>query len=139
VRGDGHLGLAGFRSKSVLVSGTGLGRDVHLFQPSVTGPNAVCVRDGGRLLYRPSVELRDQRLAIRIFYADQTLGSGRVVVDADDPDRPFRYLQLRQSRSAAELIDLGTTRLRAMSLVSSRGSDLCIDRLEIGSLTAGGD
>jgi hypothetical protein len=140
VRGDGHLGEAVFRRRTALVADVTLGPYVRLVQPSAGGSNhSVCVGGGARLLYRPGVEVRGQRLALRIFYSDQTRGSGRLVVEADDPDRPFRYLSVRQFGGDAELIDLGTPRMRGMTLFPSPGDDLCIERMEIGSLTAGGD
>jgi hypothetical protein len=57
-------------------------------------------------------------------------------VDAHDPDRPIRYLELRPFQGDAELVDLGTPRLRALKLETSPGDGVCIERMEIGSLTA---
>jgi hypothetical protein len=63
----------------------------------------------------------------------------RVVVDAGDPERRFRYLELRPADRDGELIDLGTTGVRSLAVNTSAGDRVCIGRLELGSLTAGGD
>ena len=58
----------------------------------------ICLGDGDRMFFRPDAEVTADRLALRVFYSEQSRGSVRVVVDAQDPDRPFRYLELRPFR-----------------------------------------
>jgi hypothetical protein len=59
---------------------------------------AGCLGGGHRLSYRPAEDLTDERLAIKVSYAGWTSKPVRVVVDAVDPERPFRFLELRPFR-----------------------------------------
>jgi hypothetical protein len=103
------------------------------FAPSA---GAGCLGGGDRLSHRPAEDLTDERLAIRVSYAGCTSKPVRVVVDAVDPERPFRSLELRPFEYDAELVDLGTTRLHAMTIQPSAGDTLCLARLDIGSLNS---
>jgi hypothetical protein len=139
VRSDGHLGEAVFHPIVPLVTGGTLAQDVHLAHPSAIRSSGVCVRQGDRLQYRPRALVDGPRLTIHVLYAGQSHGSARVAVDADDPDRPFRYLELRPFQTDAELVDLGTSRVRSITVAPLRGSRVCIDAMEIGSVSANGD
>ncbi len=139
VLGDGHLAKAAFRTISPLVSGSTLGEEVRIQGGHASEGSAICLGDGDRLFFRPDADVTADRLALRVFYSAQSRGSVRVVVDAQDPDRPFRYVELRPFRSVAELIDLGTSQVRAVTWITSPGDDVCIERMDIGSLTARDD
>jgi hypothetical protein len=139
VLGDGRLAEAEFQTISPLVSGSILGEGVRIMGGHASEGSAICLGDRDRMFFRPDADVTAKRLALRVFYSAQSRGSVRVVVDARDPDRPFRYLELRPFRRAAELIDLGTSRVRAVTWMASPGDDVCIERMEIGSLTARDD
>jgi hypothetical protein len=138
VREDGHLAGATFRPILEIVSGTTLANGVRVEGEGRSGPAATCLNDGGRLLYQPEADVTGERLTMRVAYAGRGDGTVALTVDVHDPDRPFRYLALRPSQSEAELVDLGTSRLRALTLEPSPADEVCIARLEIGILTQGG-
>jgi hypothetical protein len=139
VLGDGHLAEAAFRTISPLVTGSTLGEGVRIQGGHASEGSAICLGDGDRMFFRPDAEVTAKRLALRVFYSAQSRGSVRVVVDAQDPDRPFRYVELRPFRRVAEVIDLGTSRVRAVTWMASPGDEVCIERMDIGSLTARDD
>jgi hypothetical protein len=136
VLGDGHLAEAAFQTIAPLVSGSILGEGVRIQGGHAAEGSAICLGDRDRMFFRPDADVKADRLALRVFYSGQSRGSVRVVVDAQDPDRPFRYVELRPFRRVAELIDLGTSRVRAVTWMASPGDDVCIEWMEIGSLTA---
>jgi hypothetical protein len=139
VLGDGHLAQAAFRTISPLVSGSTLGEGVRMQGGHASEGSAICLGDGDRMLFRPDAEVTTERLALRVFYSEQSRGPVRVVVDAQDPDRPFRHVELRPFGRVAELIDLGTSRVRAVTWMTSPDDEVCIERMDIGSLTARDD
>ena len=139
VLGDGHLAEAAFRTISPLVSGSTLGEGVQIQGGHASESSAMCLGDGDRIFFRPDADVTAERLALRVFYSEQSRSPVRVVVDAQDPDRPFRYVELRPFRSVAELIDLGASRVRAVTWMTSPGDETCIERMDIGSLTARDD
>lgn len=135
VREDGHLAEVAFRPISLVLSHSTLGEGVYILGGSPVRPMGVCLRDGGRVLYRPIKDIADQRLTIRVLYSGQDRRSISMRVETGDPNRPFRDHELRPFQSDAEYVDLGTSRFRALTLGPSTGR-LCIERMEIGSLTA---
>jgi hypothetical protein len=137
VQEDGHLAEAVFRPISLILSDTTPGEGVRILGGRSVISGGICLREGGRVLYRPRRDIADRRLAIRVFYARQSGRSLALKVVTGDPMRPFRHVDLRPFRSDAELVDLGTSRFRALALGPSTGG-ICIGRMEIGSLTAAG-
>lgn len=135
VRDDGRLAEADFQLIHLLLSESTTGEGVRILGEERGRSVGVCLRGGGRVFYRPEGDVIGERLTIRVFYARQSHRPVAMEVDAHDPDRPTRHLELRPFRSDAELVDLGTSRLRALELRTSPGDGVCIERMEIGSLT----
>jgi hypothetical protein len=135
VRDDGRLAEAEFRQISELVSSSTSAPGVRVLGGSPGGP-AVCFGDGGRLEYRPDKDVTGDRLAIRVTYDRAGRLPVAVKVDAHDATRPFRFLELHPSESEVELVDLGTSQLRALTLEASPGDRVCVEQMEIGSLVA---
>jgi hypothetical protein len=133
---DGHLAEAAFRPTSLLLSRTIRGEGVRVLGGGPVQSEATCMREGGALLYRPAVDVTGERLAIRVFYAGKSRGPVTLEVNTGDLDRPIRNLELRPFQNDAELVDLSTSRVRALTLELSRSDEVCIERMEIGSLTA---
>lgn len=137
VRDDGHLAKAEFQPISPLQSGTTPGEGVHIVGGAPVRSLGICLGDGGSLQYRLSPDVTGGRLGIRVFYSGEGRQSVAMQVDTGDPDSPFRYLELRPFQGDAELVDLETSRLRALTLDVSPGDRVCIERMEVGSLIAG--
>lgn len=135
VRGDGRLAEADFQPIHLLLSESTTGEGVRILGEERGRSVGVCLRGGGRVVYQPEGEVIGERLTIRVFYARQSDHPVAMEVDAHDPDRPTRHLELRPFRSDAELVDLGTSRLRALEIRTSPRDGVCIERMEIGSLT----
>ncbi len=138
VQGDGHLAQAAFRPISPLLSNTTTASGVRIVGGGPEQSAGICLRAGGSLLYRPDVDVTGEHLAIKVSYSGRSRGPVAMQVDTGDPNVPVRSLELRPFQSDAELIDLGTSRLRAMTLVVSPGDQVCIEGMEIGSLTPRG-
>jgi hypothetical protein len=133
VQDNGRLVEAAFRPTSLLLSGTTPGEGVR-FVGGHPGQSAqTCLRDAELVLFRPDADITGEHLAIRVFYSGERRGRGAVEVDTDDPDRRFRSLELRPFERDAELVDLGTSRLRALKVEAAPGETVCIERLEIGA------
>ncbi len=137
VGNDGHLAEAVFHPMFALQSDTTPGEGVRIIGGTPLRSIGICLRDGSPVLYRPVGDITGERLTIRVNYSRQSRGPVALVVDTGDPNRPFRYLQLRPFQSDTEVVDLGTSRLRALRLTPSTGDEVCIERIEIGSLTPG--
>jgi hypothetical protein len=137
VQDDGHLAEALFRPISLLLSDTTLGDGVRILGRSSVISRGICLSDGGSVLFRPPKDIAGRRLTMRVSYARQDGGSVPVKVVTGDPIRPFRDVELRPFQSVAELVDLATSRFRALSVGPSTGG-LCIEQMEIGSLTTAG-
>jgi hypothetical protein len=136
VRNDGHLAEAVFRPiVPVLTAGTPA-RGVRIVGGGPEGTGGICLDGGGSLRYRPDLAITGQSLAMRVHYSERSRGPIPGQAGTGDPDIPFRSLELRPFQSDAELIDLGTSRLQGLSLNVPPGDRVCIDRMEIGSLTA---
>jgi hypothetical protein len=138
VRDDGRLAKPTFDPIHTLASGPALGDGVRV-SATTTRPTGPCIAEGDRLIYRPGTDVTGERLGIRVLYSSRGRGPVPVVVDAADPERPFRYVELQPFARDAELIDLGTTRVRSLTVETSADHRVCIRRLELGSLTAGDD
>jgi len=123
---DGHLAEAAFRPMWQVLSDTTLG--------DRAGLRGTCLQDGGPLQYLPDATLTGDRLALRVRYSAKSREVAALEVDTGDSDRRYRELELRPFQSASELVDLGTSRVRAMKVQPSPGDRVCIERMEIGSL-----
>jgi hypothetical protein len=139
VRSDGRLAEAAFDPIQTLALGSTLGDGVRIESAVPARSTGSCIGEGARLIYRPGTAVTGGRLGLRVLYSTRGRGPVRVVVDAGDPERRFRYLELRPADRDGELIDLGTTGVRSLAVNTSAGDRVCIGRLELGSLTAGGD
>lgn len=137
VREDGHLVEATFRPILEIVSGATLANGTHLVGEGGPSRIATCVSDGGRLRFRPETDVIGERLTMKIAYAGRSEGPVALTVDVHDPDRPFRSLTLRPFRSDTELVDLATSRLRGLNVDPSPADEVCIARMEIGTLLQG--
>jgi hypothetical protein len=98
----------------------------------------VCFGDGRRLEYRPEKDVTGDRLTIRMTYYRAGRLPVAVKVDAHDATRPFRFIELHPSESEVELVDLATSRLRALTFEASPDDSVCVEQMEIGSLVARG-
>ena len=138
VQRDGRLAEATFDPIHTLASGSALGDGVRISAATdrSAGP---CIGEGDRLIYRPGTDVTGERLGIRVQYSSRGRGPVPVVIDAGDIERRFRYLELEPRDRDAELIDLGTTRVRSLRVETSADDRVCIGHLELGSLTAGDD
>jgi hypothetical protein len=123
---DGRLTEARFRPMGQLLPDTTLG-------DRATPPDT-CFQDGRALQYRPSAAVTGERLALRVRYSARSRQPVALQVDTDDPDRRYRDLELRPFQSAAELVDLATSRVGAIRVEPSPGDTVCFERMEIGSL-----
>ncbi len=123
---DGRLAESGFWPLGQLVPDASAGD-----RRAQTGR---CLHDDTLLRYRPRTTIAGERLALRVHYAAKSRQPVALQVDTGDPDRQYRDLQLRPFQSAAELVDLGTTRIRGLTVSPSPSDSVCIDRMEIGSL-----
>jgi hypothetical protein len=133
VQDNGRLVEAAFRPTSLLLSGTTPGEGVRFVGGHPGQSVQTCLHDAELVLFRPDADITGEHLAIRVFYSGERRGRGAVEVDTDDPDRRFRSLELRPFERDAELVDLGTSRLRALKVEAAPGETVCIERLEIGA------
>jgi hypothetical protein len=138
VRNDGHLAEAVFRPIVPVLMGPTPARGIRIVGGGPEGSGGICLDGGGSMRYRPDVAITARRLAMRVFYSQRSRGLVPVQAKTGDSDTPLRSLELRPFQSDAELIDLGTSRLQGFTLNVSPGDRVCIDRMEIGSLTARG-
>lgn len=136
VRNDGHLAEAVFRPIVPVLTAATPARGVRIVGGGPEGSGGICLDGGGSLRYRPDQAITGQSLAMRVHYSERSRGPIPGHAGTGDPDLPFRSLELRPFQSDAELIDLGTSRLQGLSLNVPPGDRVCIDRMEIGSLTA---
>jgi hypothetical protein len=135
VRSDGHLERAAFKQISVPIAGGSAGPGLSVIGRGSAGPKDTCLQGKDRLVFRPSAEIDGAHLAIKVLYAAESRGLLAAYVDAMESDRPDRYFELRRFQTRAELVDLSTHRLAALTL-DAQGGRTCIERLEIGSLEA---
>jgi hypothetical protein len=131
---NGRLVEAAFRPVLLLLSGSTPGEGVRLIGGDRGGAVQTCLRGTDLVLFHPEADIAGERLAIRMVYSRERRGIGALEVDTYDPGRRFHFLELRPFERDAELIDLGTSRLRALKLEASPGEMVCIERMEIGSL-----
>jgi hypothetical protein len=136
VRDDGHLAEAVFRPLVPMLTPEKTGRAVRIVGGGPDASDGICLEGGGSLRYRPDAAITGQRLAMRVFYSERSRGPVPAQVETGNPDVPTRSIELRPFQSDAELIDLGTSRLQELDLSVPPGDRVCIDRMEIGSLTA---
>jgi hypothetical protein len=130
---NGGLAEAAFRPLTTLVADGMPSDEVRVVRDGRVSPDETCLEDSGSLLYRPSAELTGERLAVRVFYVQDGSGPVAVGVDTGDPDESS-YLELHRFQSEGELADLGTSRLRTLTLATQPGDRICIERMEIGTL-----
>ncbi len=131
---DGHLAKAEFRPIVPFVSGIERAAGAHIAEENRSASDATCLDSGGALQFVPPEEILAERLSIRILYGAAGGGPVPVQVDTADQERPLRHLQLQPARNRAELIDLGTSSIRALKLGPVPEGGVCIRVLEIGSL-----
>jgi hypothetical protein len=131
---DGRLAKAEFRPITPLLSGKKRAGGVHIAQDVRSRSDATCISSGADLRYVPAEEIVAKRLAMRVIYAGKRRLSVPLDAETADPDRPFRHLQLDPSKGA-ELIELGTTGVRGLKVGPVPGGGVCIQSLDIGSLT----
>ncbi len=134
VADTGRLVKTTFRPTSLLLSGTTRAEGVRFLGGDAGQAVQTCLRDAKLVLFQPDRDVAGEHLAIRVFYSGERRGRGTVEVDTYDPNNRFRSLELRPFERNAELVDLGTSRLRALKLEASPGETVCIERLEIGAL-----
>jgi hypothetical protein len=134
---DGRLAEAEFQPISLLLSGTTPGEGVQIVGQEAARSAGTCLREGGQVLYSPDADITGERLALRVSYSARSHQPVGVGVETYDPDRPFRRLELRAFEGDVELLDLNTPRLRELTLEPGSGG-VCIERLEMGSLTPAG-
>jgi hypothetical protein len=136
VQDDGQLAEAAFRPMVPVLTDARAAREFRIVGGGPEGSRGICLGGGDSFRYRPDVAIIGQRLAMRVHYSERSRGLVPGQAGTGDPDVPFRYLELRPFQSDAELIDLGTSRLQGLRLDVPPGDRVCIDRMEIGSLTA---
>jgi hypothetical protein len=133
VSDDGRLREARFRPYGPLLPDTAPTDPVDATSLAGGEAGRVCVDQGGGH-YRAEANMPGERLAVRVAYAATSRQPAVLEVDTGDEDRPYRYLQLRPSRGRTELIDMATSRVRALTVKPSEGDTVCIERLEMGAL-----
>jgi hypothetical protein len=129
---DGRLAVAAFRPMLQLLPAAP-GDAVHLAWHRSPGSVETCLQDVS-LQRAAGAELVGDRLALRVFYSAKSRGAVALRVQTSDPERPYRDFQLFPVDRRAELVDLGASRIRALTVEALQGDRVCIERMEIGSL-----
>ena len=126
VMSNGRLVRAAFRPMWQLLPALApAGRDT---QP------ATCIQDGGLVQRSPDPGVMGERLALKASYSAKSRDPVALIVETGDPDRRYRTVELRPFQTAAELVDLGTSRVLSVKVEPSQGDRVCFARMEIGSL-----
>jgi hypothetical protein len=130
---DGRVVVAAFRP-IVQVLPAAPGDAVRIAWHSSPRSAEACLQD---VSFRPAAgtELDGDRLAVRVSYSAKSRGAVALRVDTGDPERRYRDLQLNPVNRRAELVDLGASRILALKVEASQGDRICIERMEIGSLS----
>jgi hypothetical protein len=134
VRRDGHLAEAVFRPMDSLVVGDTLNQWVSLRGPNALSESGLCLRNGTTLSYAPARATRGDRLSIRVLYPGSSAQPASLEVDGAGG---VLLHSLRGADRRAELIDLGTSTVRALVIRAPRHRSFCIERVELGSLHLG--
>ena len=134
VRRDGHLAEAVFRSMDSFVVGDTLNQWVTLRGPNVLSESGLCLRNGATLSYAPARATGGDRLSIRVLYAGSSSQPASLEVDGAGG---VLLHSLRGADQRAELIDLGTSTVRALVIRAPRHRSFCIERVDLGSLHPG--
>lgn len=138
VRGDGRLAEAMFQTSSPLVGPEAdVAEGVEVEAADLGTSSGVCMHDAASLRYRPPGERSGRRLALRLTYAERSAQPAVLEVETSDPDRGLLRLDLRPDTSDVELLELGTSGVQELTLRAASGDELCLERLELGSLSAG--
>jgi hypothetical protein len=138
VRGDGRLAEAMFQPSSLLVGQDGdVSEGVEVEAADLRSSSGVCIRDAASLRYRPTSELSGQRSALKLTYAERSGQPAVLEVEPSTPDRGLRRLALHPDESDVELMELGTSGVQELTLRAASGDELCVERLELGALSAG--
>ncbi len=132
VMADGRVTTAVFRSQWLLLPATA--DTVRIVSDGSPGSSGTCLHDLSLLQDHPGAEFTGDRLALRVSYSAESRGAVALQVDTGDPERRYRDFELHPVGRHAELVDLGTSRIRALKVKASPGDRICIERMEIGSL-----
>jgi hypothetical protein len=133
VMADGRVTTAVFRQQWRLLPATP-GDAVRIVSNGSPGSAATCLHDLSLSPDRAGADFTGDRLALRVFYSAESRGAVALQVDTGDPERRYRDFELHPVGRHAELVDLGTSRIRALKVKASQGDRICIERMEIGSL-----
>jgi len=131
VRPDGRIAEATFQPLSGPLSSTREG-DLRAAGKDNAPVSGTCIQGAETRLFRADAEPGGERMALKIVYSDESRGPITLDVESTDADL-VRTWALHPERGG-EIVDLGTSRLRGLTLRGAEGTVLCLEHIEIGSL-----
>ena len=110
---------------------------VEVEAADVRSASGVCMPGAASLRYRPPRELSGQRSALKLTYGERSGQPAVIEVEPSNPGRGLRRLELPPDKNDVELVELGTSGVPELTVKAASGDELCLERLELGALSAG--